>query len=111
MKHTREEIIQMYNELQSMRTIEKETGISYNVVRRVLVESGIYPSLYTEFINTMYQSGMSIQQIAKQLRVTPKAISTHLPHTKGCYALDEPTQNALKIRKTREKQRRKLDDE
>lgn len=105
MTYTRDEIIALYDKLESIRAVAKETGLSHSTIRQILVDSGIYPSALTKSINQMHQYGVSEAEIAEILNISVKAVRVHLPHTKGSYACDKPTKNAIRIRRNRKKKK------
>lgn len=103
MVYTRDEIIALYNKLERIGVVAKETGLSHSTIRQVLVDSGIYPSAKTKSINRLKRYGVFESEIAEIMNVSVKTVRAHLPHTKGSYACDEPTENALRIRQIRAK--------
>ena len=103
MTYTRDEIIALYDKLESIKAVAKETGLSHSTIRQVLVDSGIYPSDYTKIISRLHRYGVPDEEIAEILNISVKTVRIHLPHTKGSYACDAPTENALRIRQTRAK--------
>lgn len=103
MPYTRDEIIALYDKSESIRAVAKETGLSHSTIRQVLVDSGIYPSDQTKRINRLNRYGVPDEEIAEMMNISVKTVRAHLPHTKGSYACDEPTENALRIRQIRAK--------
>ena len=49
------------------------------------------------------KQGLTVEEIAKKLGKTVKAVSGRIPYEKGMYNAEYPSENALQIRKTREK--------
>lgn len=103
MPYTRDEIIALYDKSESIRAVAKETRLSHSTIRQVLVDSGIYPSDQTKRINRLNRYGVPDEEIAEMMNISVKTVRAHLPHTKGSYACDEPTENALRIRQIRAK--------
>lgn len=60
--------------------------------------------MFLNFDN-IWKSGTyaSVENIAEKLRVSKSTVSAYLPYTKGVYLGENPSSNALKIRKCRAK--------
>lgn len=104
MSNLTDRIINIYTTTSSIKAAASQCHISVQKVRKILLTSGIMPgSEKTRSINAMYASGISIQAIADTFSISTKAVAAHLPYTKGAYNSDQPTVNALRIRKHRSK--------
>ena len=88
MVYTRDEIIALYDKLESLKAVAKETGLSHSTIRQVLVDSGIYPSDQTKRINRLNRYGVPDEEIAEMMNISVKTVRAHLPHTKGSYVCD-----------------------
>lgn len=86
---------------ESQKAIAHILNLSEGKVRKILVTLGAYESDITR----MFRSGMSPDVIAQRTGKSLHAVNTHIPYDKGMYGAQYPTKNALKIRKTREKQK------
>ena len=91
-----EDIIKSYNAEGSIKKVAALFRISEQKVRKVLIDAGAYES-------DMYEQGYSVENIAEKLRVSKSTVSAYLPYTKGVYLDENPSSNALKIRKCRAK--------
>lgn len=98
----REEIVRnicrLYLQGESQRRISVELGIAAVTVRKVLITYGLYTSPKITAVNSMYDSGMSVTDIAAELGTTYKNVDSILPYQKGMYHADNPTQNAMNLR-------------
>lgn len=66
-------------------------------------DAGAYESDMSIQVNDLHEQGYSVENIAKKLRVSKSTVSAYLPYTKGVYLGENPSNNALKIRKCRAK--------
>ena len=101
---TAEEIVALYRRLDSIKAVSKQTRISAQAVRKILVSSGEYSSERCEEICSMRALGMSIDNIAAKLGITRKTVLSYLPYTRNPYAVGEKTDNAKKIKQWRDRQ-------
>jgi hypothetical protein len=49
----------------------------------------------------MYLDGSPIEDIALEFKMSRTAVNSYLPYEKGLYNMDNPTENAKRIRKCR----------
>ena len=82
-------------------------GISPQKVKRILITAGMYSTPRTEKIAAMQETGMTVEEIAEELGISEAAVQSNLPYIKGQYGAEYPTVNALRIRKSRSKNKRK----
>ena len=54
-------------------------------------------------VKDLYGQGFSVEDIADKLGVSKSAVSGYLPYSKGVYLGENPSSNAIKIRKCRAK--------
>lgn len=101
----REEIIETYRATGSLKRAQKECGVSYQVIRRILASVGVYTSEFTETINRLHEDGVSVEELSLRFKISEKAVISHLPHTKGSYAIDEKTANAIRIQECRKRKK------
>nr|DAD84738.1 MAG TPA: Protein of unknown function (DUF1670) [Siphoviridae sp. ctqED62] len=94
-------VSRLWEQGESRKTISRSLNLSEGKVRKILVTLGAYESDITR----MFRSGMAPDIIAQRTGKSLQAINTHIPYDKGMYGAQYPTKNALKIRKTREKQK------
>lgn len=97
------EAAEFYLRNESVRATSKHFVISIYTVRRILVSQGIACTDHQRDILAYMDSGLSAAEIAKKLGVSERAVKTYLPYTKGSYSATPPSVNALRIRKSRNK--------
>jgi hypothetical protein len=56
----------------------------------------------TDALLSLMQEGLTIEQAAEKLNISPKVANSYLPYNKGEYNSDNPSINALRIRGWRE---------
>ena len=70
----------------SVRETSKEIGCSWNKVVKSLASSGVVISDTHGTILDMHDTGMSAQEIARQLNINVKTVQAYLPpHTSGIW--------------------------
>lgn len=104
MHKTANEILYLYKELQSVKATAQKADCSPQVIRRLLITYGIYPTERSREIARMLTLNYSIEEIATALQITPKAVGNYLPYTKGSYTIGTKSENAQRIAKCRSKQ-------
>ncbi len=104
---TTEEIVARYQATESLRETAYAAKLSRQKVRRILITAGVWSSSRTDDIHRLMGEGKSTREIASELDMTENAVISYLPYTKGIYGADEPTENALAIRRWREKHKSK----
>lgn len=95
-----EDIIKSYNAEGSIKKVAALFRISEQKVRKVLIDAGSDMAIQ---VNDLHEQGYSVENIAEKLRVSKSTVSAYLPYTKGVYLGENPSSNALKIRKCRAK--------
>ena len=98
-----EDIIQSYNTEGSIKKVAALFRISEQKVRKILIDANLYESDMSVQVKDLYEQGFSIEDIADKLGVSKSAVSGYLPYSKGLYLGENPSGNALKIRKCRAK--------
>ena len=88
----------------SVRETAKEIGCSWNRVVKSLASSGVVLSDTHSAILDMRKSGMSVQEIARQLSINAKTVQAYLPRVRPVYG-ENRSKNAVKINKWREKKK------
>lgn len=94
-------VVQTYNEVGSIKKTAKEVCISEQKVRKILLDAGAFESDLAIGIRELFADGNSVKAIAEKLKLSESAVQSYLPYTKGVYMADEPTSNAIRIRKCR----------
>jgi len=100
---TAQEIIDTYAKTDSLKETARICGVNWQKVRKILITAGKYENDESRTIAELYKSGLAVDEIASRLGLTAKAVNNYLPYTKGEYKSDSPTDNAIAIRKHREK--------
>ena len=96
-------IIKAFNKTGSVRGAAGEIGCSWNRVVKSLSSSGIVINDAHKIILSLHSSGMTADQIAKQLNINIKTVQAYLPRIRPVYG-ENQSKNALKIKKWREKE-------
>lgn len=103
----RDQIIACYQHEKSIRRTAQIAGISDQKVRKILITAGLYRTEMTDEAKRLRNSGITIEEIAEKLNCKVSAINGMLPYEKGEYLGEKPTQNAIQIRKCRERKKGK----
>lgn len=101
-----ENIVKAYEDIQSMKKVAREFGISEAKVKKILVSENAFESETSKHVKELYKTGKTAQEIAKILSVSISCVWMYLPYKKGAYGSDAPTVNALRIRECRKKKKR-----
>jgi DNA-binding NarL/FixJ family response regulator len=106
MKQIETNVLRIYTATKSLKATAKEAGVSEHKVRKILVTHGkLEGSEAYDKITGLIGQGMAAPEIAEKLGVSVNYINSYLPYTRGVYK-DEPSANALRIRKHRENKAR-----
>ena len=96
------DVIASYNSTLSLRNTASKCNVSEQKTRRILLSNGIIPdNERTRKVMDMHTSGIPVSEIAVALGISVNAVLSHLPYIKGMYKSDNPSANALNIRKSR----------
>lgn len=107
---TVDKIIAYYSGCESMKETARKFGLSHQKIRKILITAGKFSSPQTNMIMSLNEMGLSAEEIAKKMNVTKKCVLSYLPYSKGMYYADNPTENALRIRKCKEKKKREQEN-
>lgn len=102
---TDDEILKVYAQLGSIKATAKVAGVGTQLIRRIIIEHGFYTNDTHNAVSTLCAKGLTPDEIASSLHIGRATVFSYLPHSKGRYMADNPTKNALKIRRTKEKAR------
>lgn len=83
----------------SINSICKALGTSAQKINKTLISVGL---LDTDEAR-LFRTGLTVDEIASRLGVSTRHVEGHIPYSKGTYMRENPTANALRIRKSREK--------
>lgn len=105
---TNDEIIELYKTTGSISEVSKQLGVGKWETRKILVDIGVYQSKLSEKIQALREEGYSAEEIANILKKGRSCVFMYLPYEKCKYNSGNPSENAKRIRKCREKKREKL---
>lgn len=97
------EIVRRYNQGTPINVISDMGKTSVGKIVKILVTEGVYSSETYDQIKELRLDGVNDEEIAKICGLRKSAMDMYTPYTKGVYLSDNPTDNALRIRKSREK--------
>ena len=98
-----QKIIQIYHETESVKETAKKLGTYPIKVRRVLITEGLWHSNTSIQIVSLYASGLSVAEIAKQLFISEKNVQSYLPYSRGQYGGDNRSGEAVRSEGYRER--------
>src|SRR5574344_2246696 len=96
-------IIQLYQETESVKETAKKLGTYPINVRRVLITEGLWHSNTSIQIVSLYASGLSVAEIAKQLFISEKNVQSYLPYSRGQYGVDNRRGEAVRCARYRDR--------
>ncbi len=73
-------VAKLFGEGKSLKSIAKETSISEQKVRKILITKGFYSSELSNKIISLFESGMTITDVQKELKLTRGAVTSYLPY-------------------------------
>ena len=89
----------------SVSKTSKEIGCSWNKVVKSLSSSGVVLSDTHSAILDMRKSGMSVQEIARQLSLNPKTVQAYLPRVRPVYG-ENRSKDAKRIKEWRDRKKK-----
>lgn len=92
-------IVRLWEQGYTQTQISRKLNLSLSKVRKVLLTVGLIETDESKFL----KQGFTVEEIAQKTGKTVKAVSGRIPYAKGMYNAEYPSENALQIRKTREK--------
>lgn len=105
-----EEILKAFNKSGSVSGAAKEVRCSWNRVIKSLSSSGIVINDTHEIILDLCESGMTPEQIAKQVGISVKTVQAYLPRVRPVYG-ENRSKNATKINEWRNKRKESAKNE
>lgn len=94
-----------YRRSGSIRAAAQELDLSEQAVRRVLLNCGDYTNDRALQIQGLLDAGKTVDEIAERLRIKRNTVISYLPYSRTPYISPEKTENALRIKKCRERKR------
>lgn len=101
-----EKILRAFDKSGSVREAAKEIGCSWNRVVKSLSSSGVVINDTHGMILELLDTGMSAQDIARQLSLNVKTVEAYLPRVRPVYG-ENRSKNATKINEWRTKKKEK----
>ena len=100
-----EKIVYMYkSQGLSIKEIASRLEFNEHKIIKILVTAGAYENeTYTQ-VKRLRELGLSDAEIMSELGIGRATINDYTPYTKGIYGLNNPTENAKRIRKSRGKE-------
>lgn len=103
-------VLYIYQSTGSLCRTANITKMGLAKVRKILITAGHMPTPRTEEIQTLLSSGLDKQAICKRLNINSKTLNNYLPYVRPVYNIDNPSENAQKIRSWRKKKQDKSED-
>lgn len=98
-------IIEQYNIHKSIKAVARESGLSEQTVRRMLISRGVYPTETSKQIARLRLSNCSDEEIMEIMGISRQVLQSHSPYTKGTYKGSNKSANACNIAKCRAKKK------
>lgn len=99
------EIIAHYLSCRSIKQTARHFECWHGVVRRMLINNGLYINATAKKVIDLAQSGKTVAEITAEIGITPSTVNSYLPYAKGTYMQPSKSENAQRIRKCRDKKR------
>lgn len=97
-----EQILNLYNEFDSVKAVSKRTGYSWNRIVKSLSSNAVIINATHALILKYHETGLSQLEISKQMEISVKTVQAYLPRVRPVYG-EKLSKNALKIRRWRNK--------
>lgn len=97
------EIVKRYKQGTAINLISDTAQTSVSKIVKILVTEGVYSSDTYDTIKELRLDGVPDSEIAKICGLGKSAMDMYTPYRKGIYHSDNPTDNALRIRKSRDR--------
>lgn len=101
MNRLEKKIISDWEKSGMISDVANKNGVSLEKARKILISNNIYPNSLSKEIAKMQLEGLSPTLIQKKLKISNKTYNAHVGYTKGRYKTDNPSKNAMKLRKWR----------
>lgn len=103
----RDDILGTYVRLGSQKKTAKVLGISHGVVRKTLIDEGMYTTPLIEDIAKLLDKGLSQKDIALVLGISEAWVSANAPYSRLCYLERAKSKNAKAIKRSRSRKAKK----
>lgn len=91
-----DKIIEDYRMTGSVLKTAQNLGTTLVKTQRVLITEGLWGSERSDEIGVLYNRGMAVPEIAKELFISEKTVQAYLPYTKGTYNKSARSGDAIK---------------
>jgi len=98
-----EKIVRAYKAGKDVKDIAIMHEVSYNKAIKILVTAGVYHNDIYDKIIAMKEAGKTNDEICCHLKIKKGVLEKYTPYKKGIYLSENPTKNAIRIRKCRNK--------
>lgn len=98
-----EEIIKRFEQCESVKSISRDVGCSWNRVVKILSTNGFIINDTHAQILDLFNLGLSTDAIAQQMDLNIKTVKSYLPGCRECVYGENLTKNAKRIVKCRNK--------
>ena len=98
-------VLELYESREPVKRIARMLTISEAKVCKILCSNGIAPTTRAAEVMRLWKVGKTMEEIADTLHVSYHAVHRYIPYTRGMYLSENPSSNALRIRKCREKKK------
>jgi hypothetical protein len=95
-----DDIIKTFDKTNSIKETAKTNHCSWNRVVKVLSTNGIVINDIHAIILDLYENGMEVEKIAKQIGYNVKTVESYLPAKRPFYGVNQ-SDNAKRIKKCR----------
>lgn len=100
-------ILEAWNREGTIKGTARQSGTSVDKVSKELSSLGVIINDTHKEIMELYKQKMPIDEISNKLKISPRVVARYLPRVRPEYNVDQ-SENALKIKKCREKKRERL---
>lgn len=92
-------VIRVYEQTKSVTQTSKQCKISWQKANKILINAGIIQTPESKLYNQKH----TVNEICQMTGKSRKVVLSRIPYGKCMYDAEYPSPNALKIRKSREK--------
>lgn len=102
-------ILELYNTHKSIKAVARESGLSEQTVRRMLISRGVYPNEISKQIARLRLSDCSDEEIMEIMGISRKVLQSQSPYTRGTYKGSNKSANACYIAKFRARKKKEAE--
>lgn len=97
------QIIKKFLTCESIKQTALALNTSIHLVRKMLISAGIYSTPRSIQVQKLFDEGLTLSEIAAQLKLSRGYVDSLLPYTRGCYLRADKTYNAFSVRRSKAK--------